>query len=332
MSVGDTQSISVGLFVLPAFSMMALSAVSEPLRAANRVSGRELYRWRLIGLAGEPVSSSSGFTLVPRSSIDTDAEPDMIVVVSSLEVAQFHHAEFFKWLRRLSTKGCQIGAASTGSVVLARAGLLDGYRSTIHWELMADFVEEFPRLEISPDLFVIDRDRFTCGGGTAGLDMMLALIGRQHGQPLAVAVAEQFLHTRIRQPTESQRMNILARYHITDGRLATAIAVMEQHVERPLPTEAVALRCGVSPRQLERLFLAALNNTPGRFYLELRLREARRLLTETSQSILQIALRCGFASPAHFGKCYREAFKDTPARSRSRQPGRQEGYDAPSEP
>ena len=150
-----------------------------------------------------------------------------------------------------------------GSVVLARAGLLDGYRSTIHWEPMADFMEEFPRLEISPNLFVIDRDRFTCGGGTAGLDMMLALIGRQHGQPLAVAVAEQFLHTRIRQPTESQRMNILARYHITDGRLATAIAVMEQHVERPLPTEAVALRCGVSPRQLERLFLAALNNTPG---------------------------------------------------------------------
>ena len=179
--------------------------------------------------------------------------------------------------------------------MLARAGVLGGYRSTIHWELMADFKEEFPRLEISPDLFVIDRDRFTCGGGTAGLDMMLALIGRQHGQPLAVAVAEQFLHTRIRQPTESQRMNILARYHITDGRVATAIAVMEQHVEQPLPNEAVALRCGVSPRQLERLFLAALDNTPGQFYLELRLRLARRLLTETSQSILQIALSCGFA-------------------------------------
>lgn len=299
---------------------MALSAVSEPLRAANRVSGRELYRWRLISLTGEPVPSSSGFLLAPHFSIETAAPLDMIVVVSSLNVAQFHHAELFKWLRRLSTGVCHIGAASTGSIVLARAGLLDGYRSTVHWELMADFKEEFPRLEISPDLFVIDRDRFTCGGGTAGLDMMLALIGRHHGQPLAVAVAEQFLHTRIRQPTEGQRMNILARYHITDGRVATAIAVMEQHVEQPLPTEAVALRCGVSPRQLERLFLAALNNTPGRFYLELRLRLARRLLTQTSQSILQIALRCGFASPAHFGKCYREAFRDTPARSRHASP------------
>ncbi|MCW2241652.1 GlxA family transcriptional regulator [Azospirillum canadense] len=315
MATGDA-TVLVGILLVPGFSLMALSAVSEPIRAANRMSGKPLYSWKLISIDGEPITSSSGFTLLPHASIETAGPLDMVVAIASLDVAEFQDRRVFDWLRRLAGQGCPVGAASTAPLILARAGVLNGYRATIHWEAMPDMAEEFPDLDISRDLFVVDRDRFTCAGGTAGLDMMLALIERQHGHALAVAVAEQFLHTRIRPPSDNQRMDILSRYDITDTRLANAIVLMEQNIEHPLPTPAIALRVGISSRQLERLFLSTFGNTPAKFYLDLRLQQARRLLAETGQSILQIALRCGFASVSHFGKCYREAFQSTPARSR----------------
>jgi transcriptional regulator GlxA family with amidase domain len=315
MATGDVTAL-VGILLIPGFSLMALSAVSEPIRAANRMSGKPLYSWKLISIDGQPITSSSGFTLLPHASIETAGPLDMVIVIASLDVAGFQDRRVFDWLRRLASQGCPIGATSTAPLILARAGVLHGYRATIHWEAMPDMAEEFPEFEISRDLFVVDRDRFTCAGGTTGLDMMLTLIEQRHGHALAGAVAEQFLHTRIRPPSDSQRMDILNRYGITDARLANAIALMEQNIEHPLPTPAIALRAGISSRQLERLFLSAFGSTPAKFYLELRLQQARRLLAETGESILQIALRCGFASVSHFGKCYREVFQNTPAKSR----------------
>jgi transcriptional regulator GlxA family with amidase domain len=314
MSQNATQR--VGFFLVPGFSMMALSAATEPLRAANRVSGHDVYSWHLLSVDGLEVSSSSGFRLVPEFSIGERGELALLIVVSSLDVTEFHDQRVFAWLRRLAQSNCRLGAVSTGTLLLARAGLLNGYRCTIHWELRHDFAEEFPEIEATRDLFCIDRNRVTCGGGTAALDLMLALIAERHGHFIAAEVAEQFLHTRIRPPGESQRMAVQWRYGITDRRMVRVINLMEQNIEHPLHTQTLAQIAGISRRQLERRFLGEFGKTPSRFYVELRLKHAQALLLQSTDSLLAVALKCGFSSASHFGRCFRATYHETPARVR----------------
>jgi AraC family transcriptional regulator, glycine betaine-responsive activator len=308
--------IRFGFLILPGFSLMALSAASEPLRAANRLAARNLYDWYLISPSGTVVPSSSGFRLQPDGGLDLPVSFDAIVVVASLNVAEYHEAAVFRWLQQQERRGCEIGAVSTASLLLARAGLLRGYRFTIHWETAQDFTEEFPDLKPSRTLFVIDGKRFTCGGGIAGLDMMLALIARQFGSSLASGVAEQFLHTHIRSAEDSQRTDIVGRYGTTVPALVTALTLMENCIEQPIAIKLIAARSGVTERHLERLFINHLQATPARFYMDLRLREAKRLLSETDISLTEVALRCGFTSPSHFGRCFRQAFQQTPRQAR----------------
>lgn len=306
----------IAFFLVPGFSMMALSAASEPLRSANRVLGREAYRLSLLSVDGGPVKASSGFTMVANASIDDAPAPALAVVVSSLDVAAYRDPKVFGWLRRLARDGRRLGAVSAGTLLLARAGLMSGRRCTIHWELQAGFAEEFPEIGITRDLFCIDSDRLTCAGGTSALDLMLAMIAEQHGATVAADVAEQFLHTRIRPPSESQRMAVEWRYGITDRRLARAITLMEEHTGHPLTTRALAHFAGISPRQLERLFVRQFGRVPSRFYLELRLRQAQLMLLQSTEPIARIAARFGFASASHFGRCYRDVFKETPGQFR----------------
>jgi transcriptional regulator GlxA family with amidase domain len=313
---GETRALRFGFLILPGFSLMALSAASEPLRAANRLAGRNLYEWCLISPTGNSVQSSSGFRLQPDGGLDYPGTFDAVVVVASLNVADFHEPQVFRWLRQQERAGCEIGAVSTASLLLARAGLLKGYKFTIHWEMAQDLMEEFPDLRPSRTLFVIDRKRFTCGGGIAGLDMMLTFIARQFGASLAAGVAEQFLYTHIRSADDSQRSDVVGRYGTTNPALVTAMTLMEQCIEQPLEIRHIAVRCGVTERQLERLFASHLGATPGRFYMSLRLREAKRLLSETDTPLTEVALRCGFTNPSHFGRCFRQAFQQTPRQSR----------------
>ena len=308
----------IGFLVLPDFSMMALSSATEPLRAANRQAGVAHYAWHLLSVDGEQVASSSGFRLLPEASLQAAGALDMVFVVASLGVTSYRNRQVFDWLRRFATTGRPLGAISTASFILARAGLLDGYQCTIHWESLREFAEAFPRTRPSREIYVRDRDRLTCAGGTAALDLMLDLIASEHGAKLAAMVADNFLHARIRPAGESQRMAIHWRYGINDPRIVKAIALMEQHVEDALAIEQLAGLVGVSPRQFERLFQTALGRGPARFYQDLRLEEARRLVIESTESLSAIALCCGFASVSHLGRAFRTAYGRTPGEERRR--------------
>ncbi|MDE0809947.1 MAG: helix-turn-helix domain-containing protein, partial [Alphaproteobacteria bacterium] len=168
----------------------------------------------------------------------------------------------------------------------------------------------------SSDIYEIDRDRVTCSGGTAALDMMLHLIGRQHGQTIANDVSEQFIHDRIREPHDHQRMELRARLGVSHPKLIAVISDMEGNLEEPLSQTELARQATLSTRQLERLFRKYLGATPTRYYLNLRLQRARQLLLQTTMSILSVALACGFVSASHFSKCYRECFGKTPRAER----------------
>lgn len=308
--------LSIGLLLFPDFSMMALASASEPLRAANRLAGRELYRWELLSRDGAEVTSSSGMGLQTRP-MDAPSTPlDYLFIVASLRIDTLRDTKVHQHLHRLATEGLTLGALSTGTFVLARAGLLNGYRCTLHWESLRQFAEEFPSIPASRELYVRDRDRLTCAGGTAALDLMLDLVAGAHGGTLAADVAEQFLHARIRGPQEQQRMAVQWRYGVHDSRIAKAIWLMEQNLEEAISVEEIARRCNVSARQLERLWLKLFDTSPQKFYVGVRLAEARRLLRESTNAIAAIAQQCGFASASHLGSAYRHRFGHTPGDER----------------
>jgi transcriptional regulator GlxA family with amidase domain len=313
----DPVTQRMGFFLVPHFSMMALSSVTEPLRAANRVSGKPLYSWHLISVDGEPVSSSSGFALLPEFAITSSPEFSHLFVVASIGVSDYRNAQVFDFLRRYAATGLTLGGISLGTMILARAGLLDRRRCTIHWEALRELAEEFPSLDVSRDIYCIDGDRMTCSGGTAAIDMMLELIARQHGHQMAGEVADQFIHTRMRTAQESQKMAIQWRYGVEDRRIVNAITLMEQNIERPIPMKTIASLAGISPRTFERMWLKHFSVRPSQFYLELRLKAAQKLIRESTWSLFDIAMHCGFASPSHLGRCYKQCFGKTPGQERA---------------
>jgi len=309
--------IRIGLLVFPNCSLMALASAIEPLRAANRLAGRQIYVWQLLSAETAGVSTSCGVAL-QTASIDDDhhAPPERLFVVASLNTDTLHDMRVNRYLQRLAARGVTLGALSTGTFVLARAGVLAGYQCTLHWEALRQFAEEFPTLSVCSELYVRDRNRWTCAGGTAAIDLMLDQISSDCGGQLAADVSEQFMHGRIRGAHEHQRMAIQWRYGVNDARMTAAIACMEENLEHLMPIDAVARRAHLSLRQLERLWHQHFGMTPQRFYLAVRLDEARRLLKESTASIAQIALRCGFVSASHLGAAYRKTYGHTPGQAR----------------
>ncbi len=306
----------IGFVLLPHFSMIAFTSAVEVLRLANRTSERLLYEWVLLSIDGAPIHASNGIEITPDGSLRAAEVLGTIVLCSGIEVHRLGNKDLFSWLRRMDRRGADLGALCTASHLLAKAGLLGGYRATIHWENLAGFTEEFPDTEVTGELFEIDRNRFTCSGGTAAIDLMLNLIALQHGQELAASVADQCLHERIRDRHDRQRISLPKRLGVRNPKLLTVIERMEANLEEPLERAELAERAGLSTRQLERLFRKYLNRTPARYYLELRLSRARLLLTQTNMSVIDVALACGFVSASHFSKCYRDYFGRTPRRER----------------
>ena len=306
----------IGFVIVPRFSMIALTSAVEPLRIANRLSGRELYRWPLYSLDGNPVTASNGFALTPDGDLEHASDLSTVAICGGIDVHRVDDRHLTSWLRRMDRKGADIGALDTGSYLLARTGMLAGYACTIHWEHLASFAEDFPDIEITTELFEIDRQRFTCAGGTAGIDMMLNVIAVQHGQELAAQVADQFMHERIRDQHDHQRVSLPARLGVRHPKLLSVIELMEEHLEEPLSRAELARKANLSTRQLERLFRKYLFRSPARYYLELRLNKARLLLLQTNMSVIDVALACGFVSASHFSKCYRDFFGRTPRKER----------------
>lgn len=312
----DDPPKTFGFFLHPHFSMLGFTSAVEPLRSANRLVGQKLYDWKIISRDGNPVPSSSGIEVVPHGGIEDFQILPIVLVVAGLSAQLINDKKVFAWLRRLARLGSQVGALSTGSYTLAKAGLLDGHRCTIHWENLTGFQEDYPEIEVTGEIFEIDRNRLTCSGGTASLDLILSLMAMDYGRELATQVAEQFIHERIRDRHDQQRMSLRSRLGISHPRLIKVIELMEDNLEEPLARSELAKRTGLSTRQLERLFRKYLGRTPTRYYQELRLLRARTLLSQTSLSILDVALACGFVSASHFSKCYREFYARTPREER----------------
>ena len=301
-----------GFLLLPDFSLSAFSSAVEVLRLANHVSGQPLYEWTTISVDGAPVKASSGIEVAVQAAIDHAEPQSTVILCGGINIQDWADKAVYAWLRKTERLGANIGSLCTGSHVLARLGMLDGYRCTVHWENLPGFTEDFPEIEVGDDIYVIDRNRFTCAGGFAAADMMLAFVIRQHGYDLAAAISEELLYERIREEGANQRMALRLRLAVSQPKLLESITRMSEHIEAPLSQLELAREVGLSTRQLERLFQKYLGCTPSRYYLEMRLGRARSLLQQTCMSIMNVALATGFVSASHFSKCYRLQFGCAP--------------------
>jgi AraC family carnitine catabolism transcriptional activator len=296
---------------------MAFSAAVEPLRVANRLSGKNLFTWQTWSVDGEPVAASSGIAMPVHGRLADLAEIPTLIVCASFEPEAGATKPTLAVLRRLARRGTTIGALDTGAWILAAAGLLEGASATMHWEAAPGFAEAFPDIAISEALFEVSGSRFTCAGGTAALDLMLDMIARKHGQALAVAVSEQFIHDRIRDRHDRQRMSLPKRLGVVNGKLLRVVEAMEANLETPLDARRLSSLSGVSPRQLERLFRTQLKDSPAAYYLKLRLERARGLLRQTDMSVMEIAMACGYSSASCLSRSYRGHFGVAPREDRA---------------
>ncbi|MEO1197750.1 MAG: GlxA family transcriptional regulator [Pseudomonadota bacterium] len=309
---------TIGFMLAPNFSMISVASAIEVLRLANHVTARDIFDWKVFSLDGADVPASNGIRISCDGPFSAAEPMPEIVLCTPLHVDRAYLQTMISRVRTLAARGAAVGSVCSGTYVLARAGLLDGYRCAIHWEHYDAFREEFPEIEVTQNLFEVDRNRFTCAGGTAAADMMLTKVTDRLGSEVAAAVTDELIHHRMRDADERQRMELRSRVGVAHPKLLSVIGEMENRIERPLTCSHLARLVHLSPRQLERLFQRYLNSTPTRYYLTLRLNRARHLLRQTSMPILSVGLACGFVSASHFSKCYSEHFKRTPSEERKK--------------
>ncbi len=298
------------------YSLIAVSNAVEPLRMANRVVGQVVYEWSIVSLDGRPVLASNGLDLAPTIALDKLGKADILFVCGGINVRDAVTAPLLTALRRLAERRVALGALCTGGYALARAGLLDNYRATIHWENLSALREEFPRVQLNDQVFSIDRERYTCSGGTAPLDLMLNLIQLKLGLRISQLVSEQFVLERVRSAQDRQYIPLRAQIGASQRSMIKVAQLMEEHIEKPLSLDRIARATGLSRRQIERLFKRHLDCVPKRYYLEMRLRRARELLLQTAMPIMDVTTSCGFKSPPHFSRCYRNQFGHPPSAER----------------
>lgn len=314
---GKEKQYRFGFLLVPNFTLIGFASATEPLRMANMVAQTKRYQWLTITADGKPVPASNGVQILPDCSTENAPVLDALFVCGPNPIPLSGDQALITWLRKLSHQHIPLGGICTGSHLLARAGLLAGYRCTIHWEDTDSLVDEFQGIVVSGKIFELDRDRYTCSGGVAPIDMMITLIaGQPGGKELAAAVAELLVCERIRTTSDMQRIPLRQKVGTGQPKLSEAVALMESNLEEPLTVDELANYVGLSGRQLERLFHEHLQCTPGSYYLELRLVRARQLLLRTEQTIIDVADLCGFASVAHFTRRYSEFFGIPPGKER----------------
>ena len=317
----------VAFLILNNFSLIAFSNAIEILRMANYLLGETVYQWSVITVDDQPVAASNGLAFANTSQLDFANMPDVLLVCGGVNIQNAVNHNVIKLLTQASKHNTWLGGLCTGSYALAKAGLLDGYKCTIHWENMASLCEQFSAINFMEELFVIDRNRCTCAGGTAPLDLMLAFVAARFGKNpadknpahknLVAEISDQFMMVRARDSKDQQHIPVAARVGYSHKALVEVSALMEANIEEPLSLDELARLADLSQRHLQRMFKHTLSMTPMHYYLNLRLRRARALLLQTEMSVMSVTVACGFQSSCHFSKSYRTLFGYSPSMERN---------------
>jgi transcriptional regulator GlxA family with amidase domain len=312
----ERSPLGVTLLVFSGSSIMCVASAVDPLRAANRIAGETLFDFRLVSVDGEAPVTTCGLPMAVAGRFDPSAGTDVLVIIGGFGTRYEASRSLVAAIRKVARTARAMGGVEAGTWLLGHAGLLEGRAATTHWEDMEDFAAAFPGADVRPDRYVIDGPLFTTGGASPTFDLMLHLVRCRLGMAVALDVASVFIYDQARAATDAQPLVSLGRLEGYDPRLAQAIRLMEAHVDRPFTVSAIARRAGVTARALEIIFRKSIGETPGAYYLRLRLNAARRLVLDTQVRMAEVAARTGFSSAASFSRAFSRAFGEAPARMR----------------
>ena len=308
----ENTPLDVTFLVLPGASILCVASSIDPLRAANRIAGEALYRWTIVSPDGASPETTSGLPVAVSGKFDANARHEVLIVIAGFGTGPYANGPFIAGLAKAGRRARAVGGIEAGTWLLGRAGLLEGHAATTHFEDMEDFRTAFPGTDVRADRYVIDGPVFTCGGASPALDLMLHLVRARHGMGLALSVASVFIYEQSRAPSDTQPLVSLGQLERSDPRVAAVIRLMESHIDEPLTIAAISKRIGVTPRTLELAFAKHIGETPGHYYLGLRLAAARKMVTDTRLPMTEIATRTGFSSAAAFSRAFGERFGGAP--------------------
>lgn len=309
-------TLTATILVLPDASLMSLAATLDPMRAANRTAGAQVFDWQVVSIDGQPVVTSSGLPVQVDAAFDPQQPGELLIVVAAFNVMRHATPQVLAAIRTAARRASMIGGVEAGSWVLAKTGLLDDRTATTHWEDLEDFAARFPHVQVIPDRWVIDGNIFTTGGAAPALDFMLALIRARRGYGAALSVASLYVYEEMHLPSDAQPLVSMGRIGRREPRVAEAIRIMEEHLDAPLPVSVIAKRAGCATRTLEGLFRDLVQVSPGAYYLSLRLQAARRLVVDTDLSMAETAVRTGFSSIASLSRAFRRQYGHPPTAAR----------------
>lgn len=311
--------LDIDLLVLPDTNLILVASVIEPLRAANRIMGQTLYRWRIFGSTDGPVETTCQIPIPAEGAFSAQKETAPLFVLASYNWRRCATTSLKMRLSRAASYRPCIAGIESGSWLLAESGLLNECSATVHWEDFEAFATQYPQVNLRTERYVIDGKRITTGGSLPTLDLMLEIIRRRQGYSLALEVSRLFIYDRSRMlEDKTQTIHSIGSMRMIDARVDQAIRLMENNIEQPLRLTWIARRIGITARHLQDLFQGNIGVAPHLHYLALRLNAARRLVIESQASLADIAGAAGFNSCAAFSRSYRAHFRESASQTRKR--------------
>lgn len=304
----------ISFCLCPGFSLLSIAAALEVMRHANRFAASECYRWTFLSENDQPVNDSNGIALTASTTIASAPESERAFIVAGFDASQIAQPRLGAWLSGQARAGQVVGGISNGAFLLAANGLLNHYSATTHWEDFESFCLLYPEVRARYQRFVIDRNRISCAGGSATLDLFLELARQDLGNEIALKISRQML-------LQEQSIAVPGISNRSPGRqysppVQRALKLIEAGVGQSITVNQLAQRIGISRRDLLRLFHKELNNTPSRILSLRRLDRARSLVLNTGLPMTTIAESVGFSSQSHLTSSYRVEFGITPAQQR----------------
>jgi AraC family transcriptional regulator, glycine betaine-responsive activator len=308
----ETAALDITFLVLPGASILCVASSIDPFRAANRIAGEMLYRWTIVSPDGANPATTCGLPVAVSGKFDANAHHEVLFVIAGFGAQRFAKGPFIAGLAKAGRRARAVGGIEAGTWLLGHAGLLEGRAATTHFEDMEDFRAAFPGTATKSDRYIVDGPVFTCGGASPAFDLMLHLIRARQGAAIAMNVSAVFVHDQTRATADTRIASPLLAAAQSDPRIAAAVRLMETHIDEPLAMSAIAARLEVTPRTLELAFKTNLSETPGHYYLGLRLAAARKMVTDTRLPMNEIAARTGFSSAAVFTRAFGIKFGRAP--------------------
>lgn len=297
--------VRIAFLLFDRFSNLCLANCIEPMRAANTLGRARSFDWLILSPDGGPARSSSGIDILADAALPTLERADYLFVLASYDHLRHDTAAARRMLRAAARRARATVGLDAAPWLLASAGLLDGRRATVHWDLLDDFTERFAQVEASRSRVIRDGAFLTCAGAMSAMDLTLSLIAEHLGLAARLDVEALFLRGDPPLGLEDAA--------VPDPLVRRALALMRDTVEAPLPLAGLARCLSCQPRTLDRRFRARLGAPPGTVYRHLRLSAARKLIEGTRLSIAEIGLRCGYDNPAALSRAIRRAYGAPPS-------------------